>query len=221
MTDQQLATVPRRRIAGERARPVPGRRPGTVTATGPAPAPRSAPAAGPGARRLRAPRVPGWLLVGLAVTAVAAVVLDLVLWGRTASASDAVSAAPSSAEVFSGAPAAAEQAAEAILSYDYGNLADDTAEARALMTPEYGQTFQNTVDDLLDDAATASRGKVRATVTASGVAGAEGDTVEVLLFVDQTSTTAADDRPQTALNRVLLTMVRSGDGWLVDDVAAL
>ncbi len=56
---------------------------------------------------------------------------------------------------------------------------------------------------------------------ASGVASAEANEVEIVLFIDQTSTTLANDRPQTSLNRVVFTMVKSGDRWLVDDITAL
>ena len=215
MTNQPMS-VPRRRIAGERPRP-PDARP-AASAQPPDHAPTTA---GPGARRLRAPRVPGWLVIGLAVMAVATIAFDLVVWGRSSSSTSAVSA-PSAADVYSQAPAAAEQAAEAILSYDYSDLAADTTEARAYLTPAYGETFQKTVDDLLTQAATSSKGEVTATVMASGVAAVTGDgSVQVLLFVDQTSTTANAKDPQTALNRVVLTMVAASDGWLVDDVAAL
>ncbi|MFL6182157.1 MAG: hypothetical protein ACJ73J_07575, partial [Actinomycetes bacterium] len=81
--------------------------------------------------------------------------------------------------------------------------------------------FQRTVDDLLADSATASRGVVSAKVKASGVISAADGKVDVLLFVDQTSQTAADESTQIALNRVVLTMVYQDGRWLVDDVTAL
>ena len=152
--------------------------------------------------------------------ALAAATFDLVTWGRSRAA-DGSAAGPSAAETFNGAPAQAERAAEAILSYDYATLDADSAAAAALMTPAYADTYRKTVADLLTDAATASRGEVSARAMASGVATAEAGRVQVLVFVDQTSTTADDARPQTALNRVLLTMVWSDEAWLVDDVAAL
>jgi Mce-associated membrane protein len=169
--------------------------------------------------RLRGRVLPGWLLLGLAAMTAAALVFDGVTWAR----SSAVSAGSSAIglDALSAAPAQAEQAAEQILSYDYADLPRDTAAAAATMTPAYAQTFQRTVDDLLTDPAARPRGVVKATVTASGVVSADAATVEVLLFVDQTSTTAGAKTPQTTLNRVVLTMVYADGRWLVDDVTAL
>jgi hypothetical protein len=50
---------------------------------------------------------------------------------------------------------------------------------------------------------------------------AETATVDVLLLVDQTSTTTASKTPQAALNGVVLTMVDQSGDWLVSDVVAL
>jgi len=43
----------------------------------------------------------------------------------------------------------------------------------------------------------------------------------VLVFVDQVSRTSADPQAQTALNRVVFTMQKVEDRWLVDDVVPL
>jgi hypothetical protein len=42
----------------------------------------------------------------------------------------------------------------------------------------------------------------------------------VLLFVDQTTVSSANETPQQALNRVEMIMVREGDRWLVDDITS-
>jgi Mce-associated membrane protein len=65
------------------------------------------------------------------------------------------------------------------------------------------------------------RAKVEAEVKASGVSHADADRVNVLLYVDQTTTSTADSgEPQVALNRVQLSMVRVDGTWLVDDVTS-
>jgi Mce-associated membrane protein len=164
--------------------------------------------------------VPGWLLIGLAVVVVAVLAFD----GLTRAQSVAAATPGTlSVDALNAAPAAAEKAAAQILSYDYARLHEDTAAASALMTPDYSQTFLRTVDDLLAKPATEQRGVVSAKVMASGVVSADAaaGTVDVLLFVDQTSTTKASQTPQTALNRVVLTMVDQDGRWLVDDVTAL
>ena len=42
----------------------------------------------------------------------------------------------------------------------------------------------------------------------------------MLLFVDQTTVSSANEEPQQALNRVEMIMVREGDRWLVDDITS-
>jgi Mce-associated membrane protein len=228
---QQTAptTASRRKIAGERVR--------RTVASGPAGAVGSLGAdvepvddgvpARPWLRSLVRRRiVPGWLLLGLAALTAAVLVFDGVTWARSGAAyeSTAASLAPDS---LNAASAQAEKAATQILSYDYADLKADTTAAAGYMTPAYARTFQRTVDDLLADAAAEQRGVVAAKVMASGVvsAGSEGadgtGKVEVLLFVDQTSRTKPSKTPQTALNRVVFTMVDEDGRWLVDDVAAL
>jgi Mce-associated membrane protein len=224
--------VSRRRIAGERARRSP------VVSSPPEPTPARATAAvdalgadgldgadrAPIERRRRISRlrgrvVPGWLLLGLAAVTAAVLVFDGVIWARSAAVSTGSSAI--GPDALDAASAQAEKAAEQILSYDYADLNADTADAVASMTPAYAQTFRRTVDDLLAGAAAKRQGVVKATVMASGVVAADAAKVDVLLFVDQTSTTTAAKTPQTALNRVVLTMAFSDGRWLVDDVTAL
>ncbi|MCX6395945.1 MAG: hypothetical protein NTV23_05625 [Propionibacteriales bacterium] len=63
--------------------------------------------------------------------------------------------------------------------------------------------------------------KVRAegSVDQAAATAQDADHVTVLLFVDQTLTTAAGSERQLANPRVRMQMVRSGGRWLVDDVA--
>lgn len=89
------------------------------------------------------------------------------------------------------------------------------------MTPDYAAKFQKTVDDLLHAPATQRKAHVEADVKASGVVSATASTVDVMLFVDQTSQTTLQSEPQTYLNRIVFTMVKTGDSWLVDDVTTL
>jgi Mce-associated membrane protein len=224
MSDQTPAR--RRKIAGERRR---GR---VVSPEGDEPAPRpSADSPGPpgppapsdpgGAGRSFG-HVPGWLLAGLAVLLIAAVAFDLVFAFRSHNA-DVLRTRQSAAitSAFNAAPAAAEKAATRSLGYDYKTLQTDADEAKSFMTPSYAQKFQKTVDDLLRAPADQVKAHVEADVKASGVVSATPSKVDVMLFIDQTSTTTARPAPQTYLNRVVFTMVRSGDRWLVDDITAL
>ena len=166
--------------------------------------------------------VPSWLLVGLAVLLAAAVVFDVIIGVRSRTASE--ERTTSTAAVTSAlreAPVQAETAAVRALAFDYKTLQDDADEAKTYMTPDYAAQFQKTVDDLLATPANQRKAHVEADVKASGVVNATASTVDVMLFVDQTSQTTLQSEPQTYLNRVVFTMVKSGDQWLVDDVTAL
>ena len=119
------------------------------------------------------------------------------------------------------APAAAERASAAILSYDYGSLDADEKAAERYMTPAYRKQYADTFDRLVRPNAAKVRAKVEAEVKASGVAHADADRVNVLLYVNQSTTSTANSgQPQVALNRVQLSMVRQGGTWLVNDITS-
>ena len=235
----------RRRIAGERQRrtsvpEAPDEAPRTsapdtappesgatsasaVSETQPAPASTGEAASAPeGAGRETPLAVPRWLLASLAVLLAAAVTFDVLLalkYRNDREQAGTQAAALTSA--FNTAPAQAEKAAVRILGYDYKTLRADADEAKDYMTKEYAATFQNTVDNLLRAPAKQVRAHVEAKVMKSGVSSASPSKVEVLMFVDQVSTTTNNAEPQTSLNRVVFTMVKQGDRWLVSDITAL
>jgi Mce-associated membrane protein len=117
------------------------------------------------------------------------------------------------------APAAAERAAAAILAYDYKTLEADRDAAAKLMTADYREQYLDTFEKLVSELAVERKAVVAADVRASGVALANADRVEVLLFVNQTTTSTANSgEEQIALNRVIFTMERSDGTWLVDEI---
>jgi Mce-associated membrane protein len=118
------------------------------------------------------------------------------------------------------APAAAEAAAAAILAYDFETLEADQDAATRFMTDEFGSEYSETFEKVVLPAAEENRAKVTATVLASSTIRATEDTAKVLLFVDQATVSRANERPQLALNRVAMTMVREGDSWLVADISS-
>jgi Mce-associated membrane protein len=225
---------PRRRIAGERrpSRPDAGRpepqdepvshelpQPAASEAVAP-PAPPSSdgPAASRGTGGRLAPSWPFVAVLGVValVLVVTAGVLGLFTWSWSdVRTQDAVDQATRTA------PAAAERASAAILSYGYSSLDADEKAAERYMTPGYRKKYADTFDRLVKPNATKLKAKVEAEVKASGVAHADADRVNVLLYVNQTTrSTANGGEPQVALNRVQLSMVRSGGTWLVDDITS-
>ncbi|CAA9365646.1 MAG: hypothetical protein AVDCRST_MAG47-550 [uncultured Nocardioidaceae bacterium] len=118
------------------------------------------------------------------------------------------------------APAAAEAAATAILAYDFRSLDADQDAASRLMTEDFATEYSETFEKVVRPAAEETRAKVTASVLATSVVRATEDTVRVLLFVDQATTSTTNERPQIALNRVEMSLVRDGDGWLVSDISS-
>jgi Mce-associated membrane protein len=119
------------------------------------------------------------------------------------------------------APSVAERAAKAILSYDYRSLTRDEKTAASYLTPAYATKYRRTFDRGVRPGARRLHAKVTARVLDSGIAQADADHAHVLLFVDQTTRSKANPgRPQVALNRVMLDLVRRGDTWLVNDITA-
>ena len=227
------ARPPRRRIAGERRPPTRPDEPvdGTEQQTAEAPAEQTparaakrppppgdtaeADAPGPGGTG------PSWVTLAvlgavvLVLVAVAAY-LGLGKWNfRDVREQDAVADATRSA------PAAAERASAAILSYGYQSLDADEKAAERYMTSAYKKKYADTFDRLVRPNASKVKAKVEAVIKASGVAHGDADRVNVLLYVNQTTTSTANSgEPQVALNRVQLSMVEVDGAWLVDDITS-
>jgi Mce-associated membrane protein len=225
----------RRRIAGERkgARPplesgvVPAEAPGESTRVPSAPVTRDAPPAGvttPDAGPRREPRAVSTLV--LSALGVAAVLLvafaasgffvdgvGVAAWRQVDEESQVQTAERA-------APAAAERAAAAILSYSHESLEADRDNAARFMTDSYRQEYLDTFGLVLDNAPEV-KAVVEAEVKASGVVHADPGRANVLLFVNQTTTSTANEgEPQIALNRVMLTMELDDGTWLVDDITS-
>ena len=162
------------------------------------------------------------VLLALAGLLVALLAYDLIVWAKLDQTQAQVQEQRAAAgAAVTDAPAQAERAAEQILAYSYDRLQADADAAKDFMTPGYAQSYQDTVDDLLAAPASQVKAQVTATVKESGVARVALGEVDVLLFVNQTSTTTLEPEPQTALNRVVLTMVEQDGRWLVDEITAL
>ena len=123
------------------------------------------------------------------------------------------------------APAAAERALESVLSYDYRHLGADEQRAARFLTARYKrQKHFAATYRLLEEGANGAPGPAVTTKTVvtahavgSAVVGAEPDLARVLVFVNQTSQKAGKD-PMVFQNRVVVTLVRIGNAWLIDDL---
>jgi len=203
-----------------------------VAAEAPTEAPAEAPAAAPaeepepvassttprpGGVLGRLAAIPVLVLALVGVLFVAAVVLAAVVGVRLHDRVEVYDAGPE-------ASAAAERALTSVLSYDYRHMEADRDRAARFLTPSYRKQYVKNFDDLLTKGPDGSPGpaeKTKAVVTAdvldTAVVDAESDRVRVIVFVNQSSV-KGDAEPTRFQNRVVATMVRRGDSWLLDNI---
>lgn len=151
--------------------------------------------------------VPAWLLAGLALlTALMMVAAGYLL---TQPSDDAI------AEATSDAQSTAERSVVTILSYDYREMDADQEAAGELMTASYRADYDKLFAQLAANAPDL-KVVVGCEVVASGIVRSGEDRVQVLVFVNRPTERADLTTPRTYRDQVRITMVRSGDDWLVD-----
>jgi Mce-associated membrane protein len=153
------------------------------------------------------------LLVLLALTLAALVVLAVV--AIKARGAEQVETARDQAQ------AAATDHVVDILSYDYRHLSRDFARGGAALTGRFKGDYAQTTSRVIRPTAEQYHAVVKAEVAGSSVVSATSERVVVLLFVNQTTTSTRLDGPKVDLNRVRLTLDKTGGQWLVSDVQAL
>ena len=205
-------------------RPAPGPSPAEPAATPPATAPggterparvippRSSPAGDAAADRERPrwARPAAWAGLALSLVALAVSLLMWVEAGRAADRRDGTRAAT----------AAARSAVESMLSYSYKTFDQHTADVEKLLTGSFREEFAKGAGQNVKPLAVQNQAVVQARAGEVGVMSASDNTVRVLAFVDQTTTSAKLDRPQLDQNRVILTMTKVDGRWLVSKVEA-
>ena len=150
-------------------------------------------------------------LTGLLVACLllASVVVDVVRQPDVATSSDRVAAVGSASTTL-----------ESLLSYSYQTFDKHVAEVEPQLTSPFLDQFRGTASDTLKTLATTNQTVVQAKVYSVGVMDATADSVRVLAYVNQATTTKAQPDPQIDQNRVIATMTRSGTRWLVSDLQA-
>ncbi|MFD0033893.1 hypothetical protein ACWGDS_14250 [Streptomyces sp. NPDC055059] len=123
---------------------------------------------------------------------------------------------------------AARQAAPVVLSYDYRHLDRDFAAARTRLTGHFRDEYGKTTARVVGPTARKYHGVVKATVTqpaggtpAASVVSATPGRAVILLFVNQVTKSTQVQGSRVDLNRVRMTLTRTGGGWKVSGVDAL
>ncbi len=156
------------------------------------------------------------------VAAVTAVRLSRDVGGEASTLTSAASseATAVSAEVRAEVRDAAAAAAARVYSYSWKTLADDKADARALLTGGMLAQYDRTMAGV---ASTSGREHtvVSAEVIDTAVVTASSSYARVLVFVNQSTDGDDLDEPLLDLDRVLVTLVRARDAWKVSELDAL
>lgn len=238
----------RRRIAGESKPAAPAKRPAThkvpsrKAAAKKAARQQVAPPVAPPAKTIatpkaaRAPKVaapsateesgdrsngaPLWLVLVAAVTIIAGVLLTVfgVQHRLSGGGGDDLDSAREQAV------SAASSAAETIFSFSSDKLSEHESASKALMSASFAKDFAKVAPALT--AVTADRKVVVKAVAREAApvpCGEEcsSDKVNVLVFLDQARLVGSDTKPTVFANRISVSMVKTEEGWLVNNIRAL
>jgi hypothetical protein len=99
-------------------------------------------------------------------------------------------------------------------SYDYQTLTADFARTKAYLTPSFASDYSK-ITASLGQLISSVHGHVVGTVVGVGATYVTATRAEVLVFLDQTVTSASSSTPRLDHNRIQLIMVRQHGKWLV------
>lgn len=132
-------------------------------------------------------------------------------WGSSDGRAEQLARAATDAE------AAARQATVSLTTYDWASLEEDFSWVQDAGTSKF-QEYYAEVSGPIKKFITELKVKAEGTVVESAARAVDENRVTVLLFVDQTLTDEAGNDNQLDQPRVVMTMVRQDDRWLVDEV---
>jgi len=119
------------------------------------------------------------------------------------------------------ASSAASSIIEKLLGYDYRTFDRHTNEVSALLTGRFRNEFVQAATTVVKPLAVQNQAVVLARVSKASVMSTPDQAdVKILLFVDQSTTSAKLERPQVDQNRVILTMSQVEGRWLVSNLEA-
>lgn len=111
--------------------------------------------------------------------------------------------------------AAAKEGIEAALSYSPENLDNDLANAKSHLTGQFLDYYSDFTTKVVTPAAKQKGVKTEANVARAAVSQMRPDKADVLVFVNQVTTSKDRPTPALATSTVMVTMVKSGGQWLI------
>lgn len=112
---------------------------------------------------------------------------------------------------------AAKEGIEAALSYSPENLEQDLDTARSHLTGQFLDYYSDFTAKVVTPAATEKGVKTEANVARAAVSQMRPNQAEVLVFVNQVTTSKDRPTPALATSTVMVTMVKTGGRWLISD----
>ena len=113
--------------------------------------------------------------------------------------------------------AAAKEGTEAVLSYSPDNLDQSLAAAKSLLTGGFLDEYSRFTDDVVRPAVSQRGVKTEANVARAAVSQMDPGRAQVLVFVNQVTTSRERPSPALATSSVMVTMVRSDGRWLISE----
>jgi Mce-associated membrane protein len=113
--------------------------------------------------------------------------------------------------------AAVREGTEAVLSYSSENLDKSLADAKSHLTGEFLDHYSKFTDEVVRPAVTQKGVKTEANVARAAVSEMHPGQAQVLVFVNQVTTSKDRPSPALATSTVMVTMVKSGGRWLISE----
>lgn len=113
--------------------------------------------------------------------------------------------------------AAVREGTEAVLSYSSENLDKSLADAKSHLTGEFLDHYSTFTEDVVRPAVTQKGVKTEANVARAAVSEMHPGQAQVLVFVNQVTTSKDRPSPALATSTVMVTMVKSGGRWLISE----
>lgn len=171
--------------------------------------------------RSEAERPSRWMLVVASLLLVAVVAEAVLLVRGQLEARAEQQRAEALDSALTDAPARAEKAAAALLSYSHTSIDKDISRTTPFLTADYSEDYESTMRDVVAGPAKQTKATVTAEVLSTAVLDAGSERTDVLVFVNQETESTNSDQPRTALNRAILTMVKRDGAWVVSNLKGL
>jgi Mce-associated membrane protein len=113
--------------------------------------------------------------------------------------------------------AAAKEGTEAVLSYSPENLDQSLATAKSHLTGGFLAEYSTFTDEVVRPAVTQRGVKTEANVARAAVSQMDPGRAQVLIFVNQVTTSKERPSPALATSSVMVTMVENGGRWLISE----